>query len=88
MSYIIIRKDKKKDQLTGLRFKTFKEAYDLLKEIHGGVYGTNANYENMNSYEIIAKKLFKNQEVSCLHCKRTPSNGIKCLGMCVADSEY
>ncbi len=24
----------------------------------------------------------------CNHCKRTASNGVRCLGMCVADSDY
>ena len=27
-------------------------------------------------------------EVLCVHCKRTSNNGIRCLGMCVADSDY
>ena len=27
-------------------------------------------------------------KVLCNHCKRTPSNGIRCLGMCVADNDY
>ena len=26
--------------------------------------------------------------ILCNHCKRTASNGVKCLGMCVADSDY
>jgi len=26
--------------------------------------------------------------ILCDHCKRTASNGIRCLGMCVADNEY
>ena len=26
--------------------------------------------------------------VLCHHCKRTASNGIRCLGMCVADNDY
>jgi hypothetical protein len=26
--------------------------------------------------------------VLCNHCKRTASNGVRCLGMCVADSDY
>jgi hypothetical protein len=26
--------------------------------------------------------------VLCQHCGRTASNGISCLGMCVADSGY
>ena len=27
-------------------------------------------------------------KVLCKHCKRTSSNGIRCLGMCVADNDY
>ncbi|WP_156777557.1 hypothetical protein [Synechococcus sp. RS9916] len=26
--------------------------------------------------------------VLCPHCKRTADNGIRCQGICVADSEY
>lgn len=26
--------------------------------------------------------------ILCKHCKRTASNGIRCLGMCVADNDY
>ena len=26
--------------------------------------------------------------ILCEHCKRTSSNGIRCLGMCVADNDY
>tara|TARA_B100001989_G_scaffold79940_1_gene55243 strand:+ start:227 stop:394 length:168 start_codon:yes stop_codon:yes gene_type:complete len=26
--------------------------------------------------------------ILCDHCKRTASNGIRCLGMCVADNDY
>ena len=30
-----------------------------------------------------------NKEVIlCNHCKRTTSNGVRCLGMCVADNDY
>ena len=28
------------------------------------------------------------EKVLCPHCLRTASNGIKCKGMCVADSDY
>ena len=28
------------------------------------------------------------EPVLCNHCKRTASNGIRCLGMCVADNDY
>jgi len=26
--------------------------------------------------------------ILCTHCKRTSSNGVRCLGMCVADNDY
>lgn len=29
-----------------------------------------------------------NDPILCDHCKRTATNGIKCKGMCVADSDY
>ncbi len=27
-------------------------------------------------------------KILCKYCKRTSSNGIRCLGICVADNEY
>ena len=30
----------------------------------------------------------KTEKVLCNHCLRTVSNGIRCLGICVADNEY
>ena len=30
----------------------------------------------------------KNDLILCKHCNRTASNGIRCLGMCVADNDY
>ena len=30
----------------------------------------------------------KIEKVLCNHCGRTTTNGIRCLGICVADSEY
>ena len=53
----------------------------------------------MEIYEInlnlIGDKTKKESRVSldkdkilCHHCKRTPSNGIRCLGICVADNDY
>ncbi len=26
--------------------------------------------------------------ILCNHCRRTSSNGVRCLGMCVADNDY
>ena len=28
------------------------------------------------------------EKILCNHCKRTASNGIRCLGICVADNDY
>ena len=30
----------------------------------------------------------KEDPILCIHCKRTASNGVRCLGMCVADNDY
>ena len=32
--------------------------------------------------------LSKKDDILCKHCKRTASNGVRCLGMCVADNDY
>ena len=29
-----------------------------------------------------------NEVILCNHCKRTANNGIRCLGICVADNDY
>ena len=36
------------------------------------------NHESKNQYE----------KVLCNHCGRTSTNGIRCLGICVADNDY
>ena len=30
----------------------------------------------------------KKDPILCNHCKRTASNGVRCLGLCVADNDY
>ena len=32
--------------------------------------------------------LYRKDPILCNHCKRTSSNGVRCLGMCVADNDY
>ena len=39
-----------------------------------------------NSSEV--NPLSRKDAVLCKHCKRTASNGVRCLGMCVADNDY
>ena len=47
--------------------------------------------------ELISSKVQNNSKINltaekdpilCKHCKRTASNGVRCLGMCVADNDY
>ena len=37
---------------------------------------------------LIKHATFEEEKVLCNHCKRTFSNGIRCLGMCIADNDY
>ena len=30
----------------------------------------------------------KDDKILCNHCMRTSSNGIRCMGICVADNDY
>ena len=50
-------------------------------------------YSLANNTSSEADKIIKESEnnldkVLCNHCGRTSSNGIRCLGICVADNEY
>jgi len=41
---------------------------------------------DFNNYPI---NLLKDDDpILCNHCLRTASNGIRCMGICVADNEY
>ena len=40
------------------------------------------------SRNIIKDNSSNNDVILCEHCKRSANNGIRCLGMCVADNEY
>ena len=31
---------------------------------------------------------YQQDKILCNHCGRTSSNGIRCLGICVADNDY
>ena len=43
-----------------------------------------SNEENKNNNESTNNL----EKILCNHCGRTSSNGIRCLGICVADYEY
>ena len=42
------------------------------------------NDQNNSKINLNAEK----DPILCNHCKRTASNGVRCLGMCVADNDY
>ena len=44
----------------------------------------NLNIQNSLRINLSSKK----DVILCNHCKRTATNGIRCLGMCVADNDY
>ena len=50
-------------------------------------YELNINLINDATKKKIPVSLDK-QKILCNHCKRTASNGIRCLGICVADNDY
>ena len=35
-----------------------------------------------------SRVLLEKEKILCSHCMRTASNGVRCLGMCVADNDY
>jgi len=44
------------------------------------------SYEDQNNSKI--NHTSEKDPILCNHCKRTASNGVRCLGMCVADNDY
>ena len=46
-----------------------------------------SNENNMENKQI-SDSQNKSEKVLCEHCGRTGNNGIRCLGMCVADNDY
>ena len=49
------------------------------------------SFEKNNSNQESQKDNLGDNEIEnvlCNHCGRTASNGIRCLGICVADNEY
>ena len=52
--------------------------FDSTKEL------INPKDQNNSKINLTSEKDF----ILCNHCKRTASNGIRCLGMCVADNDY
>ena len=46
--------------------------------------------ENDSNKQNLRNNQSKNklEDILCNHCGRTKSNGIRCLGICVADNDY
>ena len=44
----------------------------------------NLKVQNNSKINLSSEK----DSILCNHCKRTISNGVRCLGMCVADNYY
>ena len=61
-------------QMMTLRVALFDSTQELI-----------SSKDQKNSKTILPSK---KDTILCDHCKRTASNGVRCLGMCVADNEY
>ena len=44
------------------------------------------NFKDQNNLKINLSS--EKDPILCNHCKRTASNGVRCLVMCVADNDY
>ena len=44
------------------------------------------NFKKQNNSKITLTS--EKDSILCNHCERTASNGVRCLGMCVADNDY
>lgn len=44
--------------------------------------------DSQASTNVNSKQKNDKEKVLCIHCQRTATNGIKCQGFCVADSDY
>ena len=44
------------------------------------------SFKEQNNSKI--KLTSEKDPILCTHCKRTVSNGVRCLGICVADNDY
>ena len=53
---------------------------------------TNYQFLQKKSETNLAEKIVKSNDnkdpILCQHCKRSATNGIRCMGICVADNDY
>ena len=53
------------------------------------LFDSNKDLTSLKVQSISKNNIPQNKDpILCNHCKRTASNGIRCLGMCVADNDY
>ena len=45
-------------------------------------------YSETDGTNIFPQEETQRNKILCQHCKRTLHNGIRCQGICVADSDY
>lgn len=65
--------------LVSIQMKTLKmDLYNSKKDL------TSLKVQNSSKINLSSNK----DDILCNHCKRTASNGVRCLGMCVADNDY
>ena len=50
--------------------------------------GSDLNNEELTPETNGQPRIAKDEPILCPHCLRTASNGIKCKGICVAESDY
>ncbi len=56
MNYKIVRIDGKEDDVTSQTFSNFADAYDLLDEIYGDICCSDADYGDIDYYDIVEDK--------------------------------
>ena len=78
----------KGNKITSKIYNYFSGTYQLIKEVSAKLCSSDDYHDSISHNEIIEATKQKENEVQCVHCNRTASNGIKCLGMCVAENEY
>ena len=60
-----------------------------LKILIMALFNAEEELKSLNIQNSLKSNLSSKKDVIlCNHCKRTASNGIRCLGMCVADNDY
>ena len=57
MTYKIIRLDGKDDKFTTQSFDKYSDAYDLLEELYGDLFCSDADYGDITYYDIVENNL-------------------------------